>query len=801
MNKKRRLSKAVIFFSIFLILTSMAGFATASEWEQFQSDEVNSALGPGPAVKSEPEMLWNQHTSGQGSNGINVPPVIAGDLVYTYTTNGSVWAFNKHNGELVWRNKTPGGKALQSSTPAYGDGKLFVASNSGDIFAFDAASGEELWSEQVTESNFECPITYFDHRIYIGEGLKGGPGTKYYYCYDDTGQQIWKYANDNSAGFIWNGASIMGEHIVYSTHEGKLVSLNRETGNLADEIDLGSEDVAFSKDDPGMFRSSVTYQDGYIYTTSERGQEQGYVWKIGFEDGNFINEGWCIQNGFSTSTPAVHDGKVYVGQGEHGYTGHLTCLDDSNGDMLWSYFVDAGVKSSPVLAVENNKDYIYFTGAESDGSLYCLEEDGTLAWEYNPPEDDGYILQGAAISDGKIYFGTDAGYLYCIQEKTSEGWEQFHKDTRNTGYSSSDAPETNNILWVSEDIGAVKGSSPVIADNKVYVNCGKNVRSLDQYTGELLANHSNGSTKYNSIASPAYNDGNVWCGLPESVNSGTTLADGKRFEGDWDGNYYCFDESTGEQIWNFSAEGNAQATPAYDNNRVYFTSWVYGQTYGGNVYCVDANTGELVWNQSKIIYNCCSSPTIYGDTVYLTTYNFYGEGEIYALDRNDGSILWKKEIHPTDSTPAVAYGNVYVTGGCYGYNDLQTYCFDAATGELKWETDPEEGIGGWLCSAAIADEKVFVGTAFDTEEDYTGLNGTCALDAFTGELIWNSPYGGSSPAIADGMVFTIADGKVYAFGEVSNTNEDANIEAPGFGSLFASVAFLASAIFIAGKRN
>ena len=790
----------MIFLSL-ILLTSMASIATASDWGQFQSDWKNSAFEPGPAVKAKPEMIWYEHTSANGDNGINVPPVIAGDLVYTYTTNGSVWAFNKHNGELVWRSKTSGGSALQSSTPAYGDGKLFVASNSGDLFAFDASSGEELWSEHVTDSNFECPITYFDHRLYIGDGLKGGIDTKYYYCYDDTGQLLWKYANGNSAGFLWNGASAIGDFLVYSTHEGKLLSLDKETGELTDEIDLGSEDIGFSKEDPGMFRSSVTYHDGYIYTTSERGQALGYVWKIGFDNGNFIDEGWCTQNGFSTSTPAVHDGKVYVGQGKHGYTGHLTCLDDSNGDVLWSYFVDAGVKSSPVLAVENEITYIYFTGAESDGSLYCLEEDGTLAWEYDPTDDDGYILQGAAISDGKIYFGTDGGYLYCIQEMIPEGWEQFHKDTRNSGFSPSDAPDTNNMLWASEDIGAVKGSSSVVANNKVYVNCGDYVKSLDQYTGEFLANHSNGSTKYKSITSPAYHDGNVWCGLPDSVNSATTVADGKLFEGEWDGNYYCFDEVTGEEIWNFSTEGNAQATPAYDNERVYFTTWIYGQTYGGNVYCVDANTGELIWDQNEIINNCCSSPTIYGDIVYVTTYNFYGKGEIYALNKNNGSILWKEEIHPTDSTPAVAYGNVYVTGGCYGYSDLQTYCFDAITGELKWNTTPEDGIGGWLCSVAIADEKIFVGTAFETEDDYTGLNGTCALDAFTGELIWNSPFGGSSPAVADEMVFTIADGKVYAFGEGSTTGEKANVKLPGFGSSFTIVTFSISAIYIARRKG
>jgi len=93
----------MIFLSL-ILLTSMASIATASDWGQFQSDWKNSAFEPGPAVKAKPEMIWYEHTSANGDNGINVPPVIAGDLVYTYTTNGSVWAFNKHNGELVWSN-------------------------------------------------------------------------------------------------------------------------------------------------------------------------------------------------------------------------------------------------------------------------------------------------------------------------------------------------------------------------------------------------------------------------------------------------------------------------------------------------------------------------------------------------------------------------------------------------------------------------------------------------------------------------------------------------------------------------
>jgi len=150
-----------------------------------------------------------------------------------------------------------------------------------------------------------------------------------------------------------------------------------------------------------------------VYVTSENSTSEGYLWKIGFDSGRFIDEGFSTQIGFSTSTPVIYDGRVYVGQGEHGYPGNLTCLNDSTGTIVWSYPVPAGVKSSPALSIGDDGVYIYFTTAMGNGSLYCLHKDGTLAWEYNPP-DDGYILQGAAISDGLVYFGTNCGYVYCV---------------------------------------------------------------------------------------------------------------------------------------------------------------------------------------------------------------------------------------------------------------------------------------------------------------------------------------------------------------------------------------------------
>ena len=365
-------------------------------------------------------------------------------------------------------------------------------------------------------------------------------------------------------------------------------------------------------------------------------------------------------------------------------------------------------------------------------------------------------------------------------------WAQFHYDAAHIGTSPCSAPETNNTLWISDDIGAVGSSSPVIADGKVFVNCGGTVKSLDESTGAYLGDHGPGSSRYGSWASPCYHDGKIWCAMPGAVNGGIMVADGKVFGGDWDGHhYYCHDEETDEELWDFAVSGNAAGTPGYSDGMVYFTSWVYT---GGHIYCVDPDTGSEIWHQT-VPLDVCSSPAIVNGIVYATTYNFYGDGDIYALNATNGDILWNQTIQRSDSTPAVVDGYVYVSGGCAGYSDFQTYCFNATTGDPVWETDVSDGIGGWTVSVAVADGKVYVGKSHQTE----GCKGTYALDATTGDVIWSHPEGGSSPAVADDIVFTIGGGRVYAFRDplpdlnVSAIETPANLRNEVINSISATV--------------
>ena len=359
-------------------------------------------------------------------------------------------------------------------------------------------------------------------------------------------------------------------------------------------------------------------------------------------------------------------------------------------------------------------------------------------------------------------------------------WEQFHQNAANTGNTTSTVSDNNSILWFSDAIGAVESSSVVVANNHVFVYCNDNVTCLDESTGAVVWTSATlDAPTWGSWSSPAYHDGNVFIAsatkvysingtdgnlnrtytMPsgkEATNGSVTVADGKVFVGDSDGHhYYCLDEANRTKLWEFEVAGYAQGTPAYDDGKVYLTSWEY---VGGHVYCVYSDNGSQVWHKTFFL-DTCGSATVVNGVVYVTTYNFGGDGNLYALNTDNGSILWESApIQRTDCTPAVADGKVYICGGCPGYSDLATYCFSADNGTQLWKVDD---IGGWTCSMAVAGNAVLVGKV-----KFYGIGsyGTYALNPTTGATIWSSSYGGSSPAVANGKVFTIAQDRVYAFG-------------------------------------
>jgi outer membrane protein assembly factor BamB len=201
-----------------------------------------------------------------------------------------------------------------------------------------------------------------------------------------------------------------------------------------------------------------------------------------------------------------------------------------------------------------------------------------------------------------------------------------------------------------------------------------------------------------------------------------------------------------------------------------------GDTQHSGVYAAAGvpSFSKVKW-QFHTVGQIISSPAVVGETVYVGG----TDGNLYAVDRDAGTLKWKFAAKSRiASSPAVSAGLVY-----FGAFDGNFYAVDAATGQLKWkfQTGGERRFSGkhlhgsqpaaetmpdpWDCylsSPVVWNGAVYFGS---------GDGNIYALDAATGALRWSFKTGDvvhASPAIAAGVLFIgSSDSYFYALDAAS----------------------------------
>jgi polyvinyl alcohol dehydrogenase (cytochrome) len=178
--------------------------------------------------------------------------------------------------------------------------------------------------------------------------------------------------------------------------------------------------------------------------------------------------------------------------------------------------------------------------------------------------------------------------------------------------------------------------------------------------------------------------------------------------------------------WQFTTRGgDVSATPAVDENNVYFPDW------GGYLYAVNRKTGAPVW-QTKIQWAtgiagdmARATPVVAGDKVIVGTQGgpAGGGGKLLAYNKNTGSLLWQTTLDThfaaVITQSANVYGNTLYVGVASLEESLAAFipnykccsfrgsmlAIDVNTGAIVWKTYvvPPGYSGGsvWGSSPAI----------------------------------------------------------------------------------------------------
>lgn len=182
---------------------------------------------------------------------------------------------------------------------------------------------------------------------------------------------------------------------------------------------------------------------------------------------------------------------------------------------------------------------------------------------------------------------------------------------------------------------------------------------------------------------------------------------------------------------------------------------LFEEGFDGRLYSLDPASGHMRWSYDS--HRCgWSSPALADHLLFATfignaeCHATRGGGELVAFSAESGQVRWRRAIGPSESSPLVADGLVYI-----GDQDGRVYAIASDTGRLRWSYDTGAPI---KASAALAYGRIYIG-------NYAGE--MFALSARTGRLLWRSAgYGNfySTPAVDAGRVYVGSlDGRVYAF--------------------------------------
>jgi hypothetical protein len=330
--------------------------------------------------------------------------------------------------------------------------------------------------------------------------------------------------------------------------------------------------------------------------------------------------------------------------------------------------------------------------------------------------------------------------------------------------------DDGSLLWQKElEWAGGMGSKarPLYDSGKLYIGCGKTVYCLDTENSGNIAWATNitpaGATLGDSviISDPVlYSNG-----------AGTKVI----VVGDYIyGNYLGLDAASGGIMWIYAMDANTSAigAPGVDDagNRLYLPQHTsFGSAVNGKIYCLDVS-GSIpakIW-EFKTDYDVAGSMAIDQGKLYFSDFAYGGDiSNLYCLeDKGDtASTLWKEQVWGSSGTPLIDPNSntLYVCGNDYSVGGNHFYAFDMDSGELLWD-NPNWGAYNGNCALSPVTGYLYAGS-FDTAM-WAHNKGLAAMDPYTGSELWYvQQKGGGDPVISGGLVYTTADGRLYAYEE------------------------------------
>lgn len=289
-------------------------------------------------------------------------------------------------------------------------------------------------------------------------------------------------------------------------------------------------------------------------------------------------------------------------------------------------------RSSPVLV-----DDLVVQANALEGVVAYKKTTGSKKWSF--PIENGAEVSIAQIKD-RLFVAALDGRVYSLEGRTGKLVWSFETKTENVGAPTLE----NGVLYF------ISGASVLYA--------------LDAATGKQLWVYAHQDTANFSIR-----------GMSQP-----TIFNGMLYAGFGDGVLVAMDAASGALRWQVQLNKNKRFRDI-DAKPIVIDGQIFVPGFDDKLYCLNPKTGELLW---KIDQGGYSGVSLFEDKLIYPT----SSGEILALKKSDGSLIWKYSLSQGLSTEVKSVQGMVV----FGESNGSLVFLDLQTGESQGRFRPGRGI-------------------------------------------------------------------------------------------------------------
>jgi outer membrane protein assembly factor BamB len=184
------------------------------------------------AIGDSPQVLWTADVGAGSSSSriLTTPPIVAEGKLFAKDAESTVSAFDANTGQRIWSVTLKPDKARDADEfgggLAFYGGRLFVTTGFAGVFCLDPNDGKEIWTSTVSAPVRGAPLAFADRVFSISID------NKLHAMAAVDGSDLWNFSGlQEVAGFVaGNSAAGANDVIVAPFSSGELVELRAENG-------------------------------------------------------------------------------------------------------------------------------------------------------------------------------------------------------------------------------------------------------------------------------------------------------------------------------------------------------------------------------------------------------------------------------------------------------------------------------------------------------------------------------------------------------------------------------------------